>query len=71
MIAERSRAPSPASSQRQWQGLPPRARAAALAVLYLIQLPLSRPIGRRLGRRQQEREELTAAPRAESTRRTS
>ena len=46
-----------ASSQRQWQGLLP-ALAGALAVLYLIQLPLAYSLARRLRRRQQEREEL-------------
>ncbi len=46
-----------ASSQRQWQGLLP-ALAGALAVLYLIQLPLAYSLTRRLRRRQQEREEL-------------
>ena len=46
-----------ASSQRQWQGLLP-ALGGALAVLYLIQLPLAYSLARRLRRRQQEREEL-------------
>jgi signal transduction histidine kinase len=46
-----------ASSQRQWQGLLP-ALAGALAVLYLIQLPLAYSLARRLRRRQQEREQL-------------
>jgi two-component system NarL family sensor kinase len=46
-----------ASSQRQWQGLLP-ALAGALAVLYLIQLPLAYSLAQRLRRRQQEREEL-------------
>jgi signal transduction histidine kinase len=46
-----------ASSQRQLQGLLP-ALGGALAVLYLIQLPLAYSLARRLRRRQQEREEL-------------
>jgi signal transduction histidine kinase len=46
-----------ASSQRQWQGLLPPL-GGALAVLYLIQLPLAYSLARRLRRRQQEREEL-------------
>ncbi|HEY3943779.1 MAG TPA: ATP-binding protein [Solirubrobacteraceae bacterium] len=46
-----------ASSQRQWEGLLP-ALGGALAVLYLIQLPLAYSLARRLRRRQQEREEL-------------
>lgn len=46
-----------ASSQRQWQGLLP-ALGGALAVLYLIQLPLAYSLARRLRRKQQEREEL-------------
>ena len=46
-----------ASSQRQWQALLP-ALAGALAVLYLIQLPLAYTQARRLRRRQLEREEL-------------
>lgn len=46
-----------ASSQRQWQALLP-ALGGALAVLYLIQLPLAHSLARRLRRRQQEREEL-------------
>jgi signal transduction histidine kinase len=53
---ERSSAIS-ASSQRQWAGLLP-ALGGALAVLYLIQLPLAYSLARRLRRRQQEREEL-------------
>src|SRR5205085_11042636 len=53
---ERSSAIS-ASSQRQWQGLLP-ALAGALAVLYLIQLPLAYSLARRLRHRQREREEL-------------
>jgi two-component system, NarL family, sensor kinase len=46
-----------ASSQRQWRELLP-ALGGALAVLYLIQLPLAYSLARRLRRRQQEREEL-------------
>jgi signal transduction histidine kinase len=46
-----------ASSQRQWQDLLP-ALGGALAVLYLIQLPLAYSLARRLRRRQQEREQL-------------
>jgi two-component system NarL family sensor kinase len=46
-----------ASSQRQWRGLLP-ALGGALAVLYLIQLPLAYSLAGRLRRRQQEREEL-------------
>jgi signal transduction histidine kinase len=46
-----------ASSQRQWQSLLPPL-GGALAVLYLIQLPLAYSLARRLRRRQQEREEL-------------
>jgi two-component system, NarL family, sensor kinase len=46
-----------ASSQRQLQGLLP-ALGGALAVLYLIQLPLAYSLARRLRRRQQEREAL-------------
>jgi signal transduction histidine kinase len=53
---ERSSAIS-ASSQRQWSGLLP-ALGGALAVLYLIQLPLAYSLARRLRRRQQEREKL-------------
>jgi hypothetical protein len=56
-----------ASSQRQWQGLLPPL-GGALAVLYLIQLPLAYSLARRLRRRQQEREELL---RRRSTHRTS
>ncbi len=46
-----------ASSQRQWRGLLPPL-GGALAVLYLIQLPLAYSLARRLRRRQQEREAL-------------
>lgn len=46
-----------ASSQRQLQGLLP-ALGGALAVLYLIQLPLAYSLARRLRRRQHEREAL-------------
>ena len=46
-----------ASSQRQLQSLLP-ALGGALAVLYLIQLPLAYSLARRLRRRQQEREQL-------------
>lgn len=46
-----------ASSQRQWESLLP-ALGGALAVLYLIQLPLAYSLALRLRRRQQEREEL-------------
>jgi two-component system NarL family sensor kinase len=46
-----------ASSERQWRSLLP-ALGGALAVLYLIQLPLAYSLARRLRRRQQEREEL-------------
>jgi two-component system, NarL family, sensor kinase len=53
---ERSSAIS-ANSQRQWQELLP-ALGGALAVLYLIQLPLAYSLARRLRRRQHEREQL-------------
>jgi signal transduction histidine kinase len=46
-----------AGSQRQLEGLLP-AFGGALAVLYLIQLPLAYSLARRLRRRQQERERL-------------
>jgi two-component system, NarL family, sensor kinase len=46
-----------ASSHRQWEGLLP-AIGGALAVLYLIQLPLAYSLARRLRRRQLEREKL-------------
>jgi signal transduction histidine kinase len=46
-----------ASSQRQWEGLL-AALGGALAVLYLIQLPLAYSLAQRLRRKQQEREQL-------------